>query len=168
MRIIGLFLAFFIILCGKLFSSDVTSNLSDDAVNVASSNVDTIYQFKMKDVTGNDFDFESLKGSVVMIVNVASKCGFTNQYEGLQSLYNMYHEQGLVIIGVPSNNFGQQEPGSNDDIKAFCDLNYNVTFPIMGKVDVKGDNIAPLYRFLIDKERFPKTGGVFLGILISF
>ena len=107
-----------------------------------------IYQFNLKTINGDPFDFKKLEGKVVLIVNVASKCGFTNQYEGLQKIYQLFKEDGFVVIGVPSNNFGKQEPGNSKQIAEFCQLNYNISFPLMEKSDVKGSNIIPLYEFL--------------------
>lgn len=106
------------------------------------------YQLNATDLHGNTFDFEQLRGKVVLIVNTASKCGFTPQYEGLQTLYDNYQDKGLVVIGFPCNQFGQQEPGNADDIQAFCQVNYGVSFPMMAKVDVNGKNAHPVFNFL--------------------
>lgn len=111
----------------------------------------TIYDYTVKDLDGNDFDFADLKGKKLMIVNTASKCGFTPQYEQLQEIYAKYKDDNLVVIGFPSNNFKEQEPGSNQDIKQFCTQNYGVTFPMMQKISVKGDDMAPIYQFLTQK-----------------
>ncbi|MDG1941143.1 MAG: glutathione peroxidase [Flavobacteriaceae bacterium] len=108
----------------------------------------TIYQFKVKDIEGNSFDFENLKGKKIMIVNTASKCGLTGQYKGLQKLYDRYKDSGFVIVGFPANDFLWQEPGSNKEIAAFCEKNYGVTFPMMSKISVKGSEMHPLYQFL--------------------
>ena len=99
------------------------------------------------------------KGKVVMLVNVASRCGYTPQYSALESLYEKYKGQGFVIVGFPANNFGAQEPGTNEEIKTFCSRKYNVTFPMYSKVSVKGDDQTPLYQFLTDKSANPQTGG---------
>jgi glutathione peroxidase len=96
---------------------------------------------------------------VVLIVNVASRCGFTPQYAGLEKIYEKYKDRGFVILGFPANNFGGQEPGTNEEIKTFCSSKYNVTFPIYSKISVKGADIHPLYQFLTDKQANPKTGG---------
>jgi glutathione peroxidase len=104
----------------------------------------------VKDIDGKDFDLASLKGKVVLVVNVASKCGFTKQYTGLEALYQKYKDRGLVIIGFPSNDFGGQEPGSDADIKAFCSATYGVTFPMMSKITVKGDAKHPVYKSLTE------------------
>jgi len=110
----------------------------------------TIYQFTVKDIEGNDFDFEKLRGKKIMIVNTASKCGLTPQYKDLQSLYDRYQDQGFVIVGFPANDFLWQEPGSNEEIAAFCEKNYGVTFPMMSKITVKGKNMHPVYKFLTE------------------
>lgn len=112
----------------------------------------SFYEFEVTDIDGNPFSFNQLKGKKVMIVNVASKCGFTPQYEQLEALYQKYKDQNFVIIGFPANNFKEQEPGSNEEIKSFCTLTYGVTFPMMDKISVKGDDMAPLYQWLTDKD----------------
>jgi glutathione peroxidase len=110
------------------------------------------YEFKVKTLEGRDFDFASLKGKKVMIVNTASKCGNTPQYKDLEALYEKY-QGDLVIIGFPANNFGNQEPGSSSEIRKFCTDNYGVTFPMMEKISVKGDDMHPLYKWLTSKEK---------------
>ncbi len=112
----------------------------------------SFYDFTVKDIDGNDFSFRQLKGKKVMVVNVASKCGFTPQYEQLEALYKKYKDRGFVIIGFPANNFKEQEPGTNEEIKSFCTLEYGVTFPMMAKISVKGDDMAPIYHWLTAKE----------------
>lgn len=111
----------------------------------------SFYDFKVKDIDGNDFDLSTLKGKKVLVVNTASKCGNTPQYEQLQKLYEEYGAKGFTIIGFPANNFGKQEPGSNEEIEEFCTKNYGVTFPMMSKISVKGDDIDPLYKWLTAK-----------------
>jgi glutathione peroxidase len=111
----------------------------------------SIYDFKMKDINGNEVDFSQFKGKKLLLVNVASKCGYTPQYEDLQKLHEM-HGDKVVIIGFPANNFGGQEPGTNEDIKQFCSENYGVTFTLMDKISVKGADKDPLYRWLSDKD----------------
>jgi glutathione peroxidase len=108
----------------------------------------TIYQFKVKDIEGNSFNFQNLRGKKIMIVNTASKCGLTGQYKALQKLYDRYKDSGFVIVGFPANDFLWQEPGSNREIAAFCEKNYGVTFPMMSKIKVKGSEMHPLYQFL--------------------
>ena len=110
-----------------------------------------LYDFTVTDIDGKKFDMAQLKGKKVMIVNVASKCGLTPQYKLLQELYEQYKNSGLVIVGFPANNFNGQEPGSNKDIKEFCTQNYGVSFPMMEKISVKGDDQAPLYKWLTQK-----------------
>ncbi len=108
----------------------------------------SIHEFTMNDIDGKPFDFSKLKGKAVLLVNVASKCGYTKQYAGLETLYRKYKDRGLVIVGVPANDFGSQEPGSDAEIKQFCTRTYNVTFPMLSKVSVKGGGITPLYAYL--------------------
>ena len=112
----------------------------------------SIYDFTVSTLEGEDFSFSQLKGKKVMIVNTASKCGFTTQYEDLQELWEHYGGDDFIIIGFPSNNFMNQEPGSNEDIKEFCTRNYGVTFPMMSKISVKGDDMHPLYKWLTTKD----------------
>jgi len=107
-----------------------------------------IYKFNVIDIDGNDFPMSQLEGKKVMIVNVASECGLTPQYEKLEELYQKYKDDGFVIIGFPANNFLKQEPGTNEEIKEFCSVNYGVTFPMMSKISVKGKDIAPIYSWL--------------------
>jgi glutathione peroxidase len=113
----------------------------------------SLYSFEVKTPSNENMSLEKYKGQVVLIVNVASKCGFTPQYDGLEKLYEKYQAQGFTILGFPSNQFGAQEPGTNDEIQSFCKLNYGVTFPVMAKIDVNGGNAAPLYDWL--KESAP-------------
>ena len=113
----------------------------------------SIHQFKVADIYGDIFDFSKLKGKKVMIVNTASKCGLTFQYEALQKLYSQYKDLNFIVIGFPSNDFLWQEPGSNDEIIDFCEENYGVTFPMMSKVTVKGSKKHPIYQFLTQKSK---------------
>lgn len=119
---------------------------------IQSQAANTIYQFKVKDIDGKEFDFASLKGKKIMVVNVASKCGNTPQYKKLEDLYLKYSSNNFVIVGFPANNFHEQEPGSNTDIKTFCTLTYGVTFPMMSKISVKGTDMAPIYQWLTQKK----------------
>src|SRR5437870_2484877 len=114
----------------------------------------SVYDFTLNSIDGAPTSLSSYKGKVVLLVNVASKCGYTPQYAGLEKLYEKYKDQGFVILGVPANNFGGQEPGTNEEIKTFCSRNYNVTFPMMSKISVKGADTTPLYQYLTSK-----TGG---------
>lgn len=115
--------------------------------------------FKMQGIDGKDVDLGQYKGKVVLLVNVASECGYTPQYKGLQELYEKYGKDGLVVIGVPSNDFGRQEPGTNADILKFCQTSYKVTFPLLAKVAVKGKDKVPLYAYLTSKDTDPKFAG---------
>ena len=114
---------------------------------------ETIYHFKMTDLYGKEFKFSKLKGKKIMIVNTASKCGYTPQYKDLEQLYKTYKDKNFVIIGFPANNFGQQEPGSNTEIAEFCQQNYGVSFPMMEKTSVKGDDMNPIYQFLTKQSK---------------
>ncbi|KAF3909340.1 hypothetical protein AA313_de0200034 [Arthrobotrys entomopaga] len=106
------------------------------------------YSYKPLDKKGEPYDFTQLKGKVVLIVNVASKCGFTPQYEGLEKLYDTYKDRGFVVLGFPCNQFGKQAPGSSEEEASYCTLNYGVKFPVLGKIDVNGSDAHPLYEFL--------------------
>ena len=125
----------------------------------AAAQAHSIYDFTMKSIDGQPTSLKSYSGKVVLLVNVASRCGFTPQYAGLESLYEKYKDRGLVIVGIPANNFAAQEPGTNEEIKKFCSSKYNVSFPMMAKVSVLGDDETPLYRFLTDKSANPQIGG---------
>jgi glutathione peroxidase len=111
----------------------------------------SFYDFTVKDISGKDYPLSQLKGKKVLVVNTASKCGFTPQYAGLQELYEKYGKDDFVIIGFPANNFAEQEPGSNEEIATFCSRNYGVTFPMMSKISVKGDDQHPVYKWLTSK-----------------
>ncbi|WP_267739839.1 glutathione peroxidase [Myroides injenensis] len=148
-----------VLLLGLTLTTTAFANISP-TINTENTNImnkqkdkQTIYQFKVEDLSGNEFDLASLKGKKVMIVNTASECGLTPQYEQLQSMYNEFGGDKFVIIGFPANNFGAQEPGSNAEIATFCQANYGVTFPMMSKISVKGEDIAPIYAFLTQKEK---------------
>jgi glutathione peroxidase len=123
--------------------SAVVLNLENDGVSAMN-----VYEFNAKSIKGADTPLSTYKGSVLLIVNVASQCGFTPQYEALEKLYRKYKDRGFAILGFPSNQFGGQEPGSDSEIATFCQSNYGVTFPMFAKVDVNGSNAHPLYRFL--------------------
>ena len=113
----------------------------------------SFYDFKVKDIDGKDFDLSSLKGKKILVVNTASKCGNTPQYADLEKLYEEFKNQNFVIIGFPANNFMKQEPGTNQEIEEFCTKNYGVTFPMMSKISVKGDDMDPLYQWLTSKSK---------------
>src|SRR5579872_2381911 len=119
----------------------------------------TVYSFSLNSIDGQPVSLGSYRGKVLMLVNVASQCGFTPQYSALEAIYEKYKDRGLVIVGIPANNFGAQEPGTNDEIKTFCTRKYHVSFPMMAKVSVLGDDKTPLYQFLTDKSANPQIGG---------
>ena len=119
----------------------------------------SVYNFTLKSIDGKPVSLSEYHGKVLLLVNVASKCGFTPQYAALESLYEKYKDRGLVIVGIPANNFAGQEPGTNEEIKKFCSTKYNVSFPMMAKVSVLGDDKTPLYVFLTDKSVNPQIGG---------
>ena len=123
------------------------------SIFMTQAQTNSIYQFKVNDINGETFDMSSLKGKKVLLVNVASKCGLTPQYEQLQELYDKYKESGFIIIGFPANNFANQEPGTRSEIKEFCTANYGVTFPMMDKVSTKGDDQSPIYKWLTQKSK---------------
>ncbi len=119
----------------------------------------SIYDFEVLDIDGNKVSLSKFKGNVLLIVNVASKCGYTPQYEGLQAIYEKYKDRGFYVLGFPANNFNNQEPGTNEEIKEFCSTRYKVTFPMFAKISVKGEDQHPLYRFLTSKETNPEFAG---------
>jgi glutathione peroxidase len=119
----------------------------------------SVHDFTLNSIDGKPAPLSEYKGKVLLLVNVASKCGYTPQYAGLESLYRKYKDQGFVVIGFPANNFGAQEPGTNAEIKQFCSTKYNVSFPMYAKVSVKGSDTTPLYQFLTDKSANPGRGG---------
>ncbi|HRH66944.1 MAG TPA: glutathione peroxidase [Bacteroidia bacterium] len=117
------------------------------------------YSFHVRDINGKEFDFSQFKGKKILLVNTASECGYTRQYEGLEKLYKE-HKEHLVIVAFPANNFGGQEPGTNEEISLFCQKNYGVTFPVMAKISVKGDDTSPLFKWLTSKENPDFTGDI--------
>ncbi len=119
----------------------------------------TLFDFHPQDIDGKPVALEEYRGKVLLIVNVASRCGFTYQYEGLEALYRQYKDKGLVILGFPSNDFLGQEPGTNAEIKQFCTLKYDVSFPMFSKIKVTGAGMDPLYRYLTDRRHDPKFAG---------
>jgi glutathione peroxidase len=129
------------------------------AAGATAARATSIYDFTMKSIDGQPVSLKNYSGKVVLLVNVASRCGFTPQYAGLEALYEKYKDRGLVIVGIPANNFGSQEPGTNEEIKKFCSSKYNVSFPMMAKVSVLGEDKTPLYQFLTDKSQDPQFGG---------
>lgn len=140
----------------KLFARWIATSLLACSVSFAAP---SIYDYTLNSIDGQSTPLSTFKGKVVMLVNVASRCGYTPQYAGLESLYEKYKSQGFVIVGIPANNFMSQEPGTNGEIKTFCRSKYNVQFPMMAKVSVAGADKAPLYQYLTSEEKNPKTGG---------
>lgn len=128
----------------------------------------SVYDFKVNDKNGNEKSLKDFAGKVLIIVNTASKCGFTPQFEGLEALYKKYKDQGLEIIGFPSNQFAEQDPGSNEEIQHFCKLNYGVTFPVFAKVDVRGENAIPLYQYLTEQKGDEGMDGEKAEMLLGF
>lgn len=145
-------LIFVTVQCTGQNSKNNSAEESPDVQESVAATEKTFHDFKVKDIDGKDFDLASLKGKKVMVVNVASKCGLTPQYEELQTLYERYKNDNFVVIGFPANNFKDQEPGSNLEIKEFCTANYGVTFPLMDKISVVGEDQAPVYAWLTNKE----------------
>ena len=135
-----------------LFAVTVIAVTSFTTIDKPGKKLPTIYQFKIDALTNGSIDFKNFKGKKILIVNTASKCGYTPQYEELQALYEKYKDK-LVVIGFPANNFGGQEPGTNAEIKEFCSSKFKVTFPMTTKVSVKGDDIHPIYKWLTSKEK---------------
>ena len=133
-----------------------------------SDNTKTFFDFKISSINGEELELSSFKGKTILLVNVASKCGFTNQYDDLQNLYDNFKDKGLIVIGIPTNQFGGQEPGSEKEIKNFCETNFNITFPMTSKYEVKGANAHPIYIWAKDtfgKSTVPKWN--FHKILIN-
>ncbi|MBF4490959.1 glutathione peroxidase [Flavobacterium sp. JLP] len=143
------------LVCSALFmmASQVQAQKTTNKPKTEVMAKETIYQFKVEDLSGNTFDFASLKGKKILIVNTASKCGLTPQYKDLEAVYKEYKDKGFVIVGFPANNFASQEPGTNAEIQTFCQQNYGVTFPMMDKISVKGDDMADVYKFLTQKSK---------------
>jgi glutathione peroxidase len=119
----------------------------------------SIYDFKLKGIDGKDVKLDQFRGKALLLVNVASQCGYTPQYEGLQKIHSKYKDQGFAVLGFPANNFGAQEPGTDQEIKMFCSSKYHVTFPMFSKISVKGADQHPLYKFLTEGKTDPKFAG---------
>jgi len=145
------------LVCAATLAVSLSSSASGTPNSGAA--VASIYDFTLKDIDRKEVNLGQYRGKVVLVVNVASRCGFTPQYEGLQKTYLKYKDRGFVILGFPANNFMSQEPGTDEEIKTFCSTKYSVTFPIFSKISVKGDDIHPLYKFLTSKETNPDFGG---------
>lgn len=144
-----------LVTCATLMSCQNQAQNKRETANVTTEKVmkQSIHTFKVQDIEGKEFDFATLKGKKIMVVNTASKCGLTPQYKDLQALYVEYKDKGLVIVGFPANDFMKQEPGTNEEIGAFCQKNYGVTFPMMSKITVKGKEMHPIYQFLTQKAK---------------
>jgi glutathione peroxidase len=153
-RVLSAFAAAAVVLSGLCLAP---ANADDNAG--ANAPVPPVLNFKMKTLGGQDVDLSKYQGKVVMMVNVASKCGYTPQYKGLEALYKKYADQGFVILGFPANNFGHQEPGTDTEISEFCQKNYGVDFDMFSKISVKGDDQAPLYKYLTSNDTDPKFAG---------
>ena len=132
--------------------------ISTMAIAFSSCSSSPLYGFKTVSNKGEEVDFSSYKGKVLLIANTASKCGFTPQYDGLEALWKEYQDKGLVVIGFPCDQFGHQEPGSNQEIEEFCRLNYGVTFPLMDKTEVNGENASPIFKWLYSEKPFEGFG----------
>ncbi len=130
------------------------------ALITSSERTDSIYQYELNAIDGKKISLEEFKGSAILIVNTASECGYTGQYEGLQNLYEEYKDEGFVVLGFPANNFGGQEPGSDEEIAEFCEINFGVTFPLFSKVSVVGDDQHPLFKKLTSAENPDFTGDI--------
>lgn len=147
--------------CGAMLLMSCQNNAQTKTVAVNTNTTtmttvtkqESIHQFKVTDLYGKEFDFATLKGKKILIVNTASECGLTPQYKDLEAIYSKYKDKNFVIVGFPANNFGGQEPGSNQEIAKFCQMNYGVSFPMMGKISVKGNDMHPLYQFLTQKNK---------------
>ncbi len=151
------------VLFSALFISGLVSAYTLGFIGDASlaevSKVKSVLDFTMKDIDGKDVKLKKYKGDVLLIVNTASKCGYTPQYEGLQAIYDEYKSRGFTVLGFPANNFGGQEPGKESEIKEFCESKYKVKFPMFAKISVKGEDQDSLYKFLTSKETNPKFAG---------
>jgi glutathione peroxidase len=142
--------AFGLTLIGCKNQESLNKNL---ATNTSTMERSSVHDFKVQDLEGNEFDFSTLKGKKIMVVNTASKCGLTPQYKDLQALYEQFKADDFVIVGFPANDFMSQEPGTNEEIATFCERNYGVTFPMMNKISVKGKEMHPVYQFLTQKAK---------------
>ena len=146
-----------VILAGCIGANDCKTNpnieVKQASLNTTPEMKKTFHDFTMKTIDGKDINFSQYKGKKVMLINVASKCGYTSQYKSLEEIYEKYKSENFVIIGFPANNFGSQEPGTDKEIESFCQLNYGVTFPMMSKISVKGTNMDKVYQFLTQKAK---------------
>lgn len=144
----------------SIFLISITACSGGDAVATTTPLAEkSIYEFTIKDINGNDVKMDQYRGKVLLVVNVASQCGYTPQYAGLQNIYTKYKDQGFYVLGFPANNFGAQEPGSNQEIKEFCSTKFKVNFPMFAKISVNGADKHPFYRFLTEKSTNPDFAG---------
>ncbi|HLL14670.1 MAG TPA: glutathione peroxidase [Pyrinomonadaceae bacterium] len=150
---LGIAVATMVLLLVKAMRADVNPN------GVGKGTAKSVYDFTLKNSKGQDVKLSEFRGRVVMLVNVASKCGYTPQYDGLQKIYERYKDRGFTVLGFPANNFGAQEPGTNEEIQEFCRINYGVTFPVFSKISVKGDDKHPLYKYLTERETNAEFAG---------
>ncbi|MGI9532821.1 glutathione peroxidase [Lutimonas sp.] len=153
MKQLIMFLSLFLVFASCKKDKTEVTKLEAAVIETKAQEGEVIYQFQVTDLYGDDFNFSELKGKKIMVVNTASECGLTPQYEGLQKLYESYKDKNFVIVGFPANNFGGQEPGSDQQIAAFCKENYGVSFPMMSKISVKGSDMHEVYHFLTEKEK---------------
>ncbi len=148
-----------VVFTGTILFASYAFGFFGGETSVENAKTKSVLDFKMKDIDGADVKLNKYKGNVLLIVNTASKCGYTPQYEGLEAIYEKYNAKGFYVLGFPANNFGSQEPGSEKEIKEFCTSKYKVTFPMFAKISVKGADQAPLYKFLTAKETNPNFAG---------
>lgn len=154
MKGILLFLVFTVFLAGSCKKEQAKESKTETSMAVDEQKTsESIFQFEVTDLYGDKFDFAQLKGKKIMVVNTASECGNTPQYADLQKLYDTYKDKNFIIVGFPANNFGGQEPGSDQEIATFCKKNYGVTFPMMSKISVKGEDMNEVYHFLTEKSK---------------
>jgi glutathione peroxidase len=154
MKGILLFLVFAVFLAGSCKKEQAKESKTETSMAVDEQKTsESIFQFEVTDLYGDKFDFAQLKGKKIMVVNTASECGNTPQYADLQKLYDTYKDKNFIIVGFPANNFGGQEPGSDQEIATFCKKNYGVTFPMMSKISVKGEDMNEVYHFLTEKSK---------------
>ena len=147
------------IIAAGLLGSGCATTTANNEIEAEEVSINSVHDFTMNAIDGSSKPLADYKGKTLLIVNVASKCGFTKQYAGLQKLYETYSDRGLVVLGIPANDFMRQEPGSNEEIAAFCTAEFHVTFPMLEKISVKGKDIHPLYRYLTDKTIQGEYGG---------
>ncbi len=152
-KITLLFITFLVISTTILIATRAKENAVEEKT------VKSIYDFALKDIDGKEIKLDQYKGQVLLLVNVASRCGYTPQYQGLQKIYDKYKDQGFVVLGFPANNFGGQEPGTDKEIKTFCSTRFNVAFPIFSKISVKGEDKHALYKYLTEKETNAQFAG---------